>query len=393
MNKILKLWNLIKSKFLYLLLILSVIPRLLYANKLYPADMIFIVLVIVQFILTYMQFNTMKYSKKKALIFLAFCMALSVILLLLNSNNNFILFYYFFILDNVFEFDSRETRRALIFCHMSGFMLYLLVDNILINKIPFYTDVSSYVFCSFVYIMVLFVYICIHEYRYEMNNLKMLNCSLIDYSFKEREHLVLNERNRISQELHDSLGHSLMALSMNVKYIKAIKDREKINHEINELESLISKSIQSLRETVYNLRKLDENFSLHNEITSIISKFNKLNIIKITLNYDNNIEKSSIAIKNILISTIKESITNSLKHGNSTKIFISIKLIRNTIKLIIKDNGDGCSCIIKSEGLAGIENRFKTFNGTINFITSPNKGFTITASIPEVIIDDKSNDS
>jgi signal transduction histidine kinase len=335
----------------------------------------------------------MKYSKKKALIFLAFCMALSVILLLLNSNNNFILFYYFFILDNVFEFDSRETRRALIFCHMSGFMLYLLVDNILINKIPFYTDVSSYVFCSFVYIMVLFVYICIHEYRYEMNNLKMLNCSLIDYSFKEREHLVLNERNRISQELHDSLGHSLMALSMNVKYIKAIKDREKINHEINELESLISKSIQSLRETVYNLRKLDENFSLHNEITSIISKFNKLNIIKITLNYDNNIEKSSIAIKNILISTIKESITNSLKHGNSAKIFISIKLIRNTIKLIIKDNGDGCSCIIKSEGLAGIENRFKTFNGTINFITSPNKGFTITASIPEVIIDDKSNDS
>jgi signal transduction histidine kinase len=217
--------------------------------------------------------------------------------------------------------------------------------------------------------------------------------SSLDYSFKEREHLVLNERNRISQELHDSLGHSLMALSMNVKYIKAIKDREKINHEINELESLISKNIQSLRETVYNLRKLDENFSLHNEITSIISKFNKLNIIKITLDYDNNIEKSSIAIKNILISTIKESITNSLKHGNSAKIFISIKLIRNTIKLIIKDNGDGCSCIIKSEGLAGIENRFKTFNGTINFITSPNKGFTITASIPEVIIDDKSNDS
>ncbi|MHC6180005.1 sensor histidine kinase [Clostridium sp. JNZ X4-2] len=319
MNKILKLWNLIKSKLLYLLLILSVIPRLSYTNKLYPADVIFIGLVILQFILTYMQFNTMKYSEKKALIFLAFCMALSVILLLLNSNNNFILFYYFFILDNVFEFDNRKTRRSLIFCHMSGFILYLLVDNILISKIPFYKDIPSYISGIFVYIIVLFVYICIHEYRYEMNNLKMLNCSLIDYSFKEREHLILNERNRISQELHDSLGHSLMALSMNIKYIKAIKDREKINHEINELESLISKSIQSLRETVYNLRKLDENFSLHNEITSIISKFNKLNIIKITLDYDNNIEKSSIAIKNILISTIKESITNSLKHGNSTK--------------------------------------------------------------------------
>ena len=205
MNKILKLWNLIKFKLLYLLLILSVIPRLLYANKLYPADIIFIVLVIVQFILTYMQFNTMKYNKKKALISLVSCITLSVILLLLNSNNNFILLYYFFILDNVFEFDSRKTRKALIFCHMSGFMLYLLVDNILINKIPFYTDISSYVFGIFVYIIVLFVYICIHEYRYEMNNLKMLNCSLIDYSFKEREHLILNERNRISQELHDSL--------------------------------------------------------------------------------------------------------------------------------------------------------------------------------------------
>lgn len=394
MNRILKLWDLIKSKLIYSLLILSIVSNLMDNKQTHVNHILFIVSVTVLIVMTYIQFNTMVgHSKSEIVILPVSLTTLSVITWLLSSNNSFISFYYFFLLDNIFDIDNLKSRKSLIFYHMAGFMLYVLIDNILIIKEPFYTNILSYAFAIFVYLLILFMCVCIHGYKYEMNNLKLLNCSLIDYSFKEKEYLLSDERNRISQELHDSLGHLLMALSMNVKYLKAINDKEKINTEVSELELLINKSIQNLRTTVYNLKKLDQNFNLYNEIVNIISKFNNLGMIKITLDYDNNIEKSSINIKNILITTIKESITNSLKHGNASRISISIKLIINTIELIIKDNGYGCKHIIKSNGLNGIENRFKKLNGNVNFTSSPEKGFTVNVTIPEVIVYDQSDDS
>ena len=394
MNRILKLWNLIKSKLIYSLLILSIASSLMDNKQTHVNHILFIVSVTVLIVLTYIEFNIMAEHNKNKLIILSVSLTtLSVIAWLLNSNNSFMSFYYFFLLDNIFDIDDPKSRKSLIFYHMAGFMLYVLIDNILIIKEPFYTNILSYAFAIFVYLLILFMCVCIHGYKYEMNNLKLLNCSLIDYSFKEKEYLLSNERNRISQELHDSLGHLLMALSMNVKYLKTINDKGKINTEVNELELLINKSIQNLRTTVYNLKELDQNFNLYNEIMTIIAKFNNLGMIKITLDYDSNIEKSSINIKNILITTIKESITNSLKHGNASRISISIKLIINTIELIIKDNGDGCKNILKSNGLNGIENRFKKLNGNVNFTSSPKKGFAVNVTIPEVIVYDQSDDS
>jgi signal transduction histidine kinase len=87
-------------------------------------------------------------------------------------------------------------------------------------------------------------------------------------------------------------------------------------------------------------------------------------------------------VEDILLTTINEAITNSLKHGNLTTIDISLEIINDDLHMIIKDNGEGCKSINKSNGLNGITARIKRINGNVSFTSPMNKGFTIKVLIP-----------
>jgi len=87
-------------------------------------------------------------------------------------------------------------------------------------------------------------------------------------------------------------------------------------------------------------------------------------------------------VEDILLTTINEAITNSLKHGNLTTIDISLEIINDDLHMIIKDNGEGCKSTNKSNGLNGITARIKRINGNVSFTSPMNKGFTIKVLIP-----------
>lgn len=104
--------------------------------------------------------------------------------------------------------------------------------------------------------------------------------------------------------------------------------------------------------------------------------------IKIQTDFDNKIDKAPNPVKTVLYKTIREGITNSIKHGNATLIQIYIHYVSNQIELLIKDNGSGCADIHKSFGLNGIVDRMKEAGGEVWFTSVKNKGFTIRALLP-----------
>ena len=224
----------------------------------------------------------------------------------------------------------------------------------------------------------------IHYLRREQDRLKVLNANLIEYSFEEREYLIAKERGNISQELHDSIGHSLMAVLMNVHYLKAIqnKSEDERKKQIDEIEELLKECVSNLRESVYNLKELDETICLKDEIDRVVKKFGELALTSIRLNYDSRVEEAPNYIKAVLFKTIREGITNSIRHGNADSITISIRYMEEQIEMIVKDNGSGCADICKSYGLNGIVDRVKKVNGEVWFTSEKNKGFTIKTLLP-----------
>lgn len=208
---------------------------------------------------------------------------------------------------------------------------------------------------------------------------------LLDQSEKIEELTITKERNRVAGEIHDTLGHSLVALNMNLDVAEKIidKDINKVKKLLTKSKDLAKESMESLRGAVYALK--EENTSLLAEkLEEIIHNIQSAGAMEILLDQDEMVEALPLEYKNIIYNLIKEAITNSIKHGKADQINIDIKLDANNVNINIKDNGIGCSKLVKGNGLLGIENRIHKINGNVSYNSMKNRGFSMEIVIQAV---------
>lgn len=201
---------------------------------------------------------------------------------------------------------------------------------------------------------------------------------------KEIEELTITrERNRIAQDIHDNLGHSLVALSMNLDVVRNIldEDKKKAGKLLDKCQLLVRESMNSLRKAVYTLKEEDLSKGLTASLKELIDNINDSSSINITSHIDEKVEELPFEKRSIIYATIKESLTNSIKHSKCSEINITLK-VKDGIQLSVKDNGIGCSSFIKGNGLKGIEERVHKANGCIHYNTEEGRGFEVLVTLP-----------
>lgn len=310
------------------------------------------------------------------------CSMLVGMLMMSIAGNDYIQVYYFFLLDYIMNSEHMKTQLTLLHC--SGFFGIEAFRLLILEHKEPAPAFLAFLYIAMYYGAVLLIFEVIHYFKSEQQRLQLLNADIISYSFEERDYLIEKERSELSQELHDSLGHSLMAALFNVRYLKAIPEssREEQEKQLEEIEQLLKECTASLRSSVTNLRRLKDNICLKDEIERVIHKFNQLGIIHIQLEYDDRVSQAANEIKLAIFKNVREGITNSLQHGAADRISIAILWREKQIELTLRDNGMGCAKLHKSYGLNGMEERCRALGGEIEFISARNKGFTIAAILP-----------
>ncbi|WML32850.1 sensor histidine kinase [Clostridium sp. OS1-26] len=278
--------------------------------------------------------------------------------------------------------------KTLFLVHSLLFSILLMLDIGIPNNWDRLSSLGLNLLSYFAVVSIAYSVKIIRIEKEEVNQLneklQLANIKLQQYTLEVEELTASKERTRMAQELHDSVGHSLMALIMHLEFTKKICDTkpEKVKEVLTKSEGIAKSSISSLREAVNLLKEEREIKDFNASIEGIINNFNMLNNIKINFNTDENLDNLSSIIKNSMYKTIKESITNSIKHGKATEINISITREEKCIRLILNDNGVGCNKIVKSNGLIGIENRVTSLNGSVKYFSNDNLGFGIDICIP-----------
>ena len=170
---------------------------------------------------------------------------------------------------------------------------------------------------------------------------------------------------------------------MNLDVIEKIIDRDivKAKQLISKSHILTRESMEELRKAVYALKEEDSN-TLIDSIEGMAANIEGTGEVKVILNVDEKVEDLLPEYKNIIYISIKEALTNSIKHGEAKEISINIKLGKNKIFLSIQDNGLGCSNLMKGNGLIGIEDRINKFGGDVTYSGKDKKGFKIDLSLP-----------
>lgn len=335
-----------------------------------------------------------KNNINKITIFVSLILSL-VILSYLSYYHLSITFYIFFILFESFYFKG-VLKIILFIINYLSYITPLALSNTYDNSFLFniYNKTISRGFIinivesSISYFSYFIIVMLIKKVRKNKKNIYILNqeleeqnLKLKEYSKKIEELTISKERNRVAQELHDSLGHYLMAISMHIDVLDKTLDisPEKSKNILSKTKIIVDNSIDELRSTVYSLKK--NNINIISSVNSLTENLSISNNISFNVNISNDIENVSLLIKDALYKTIKESITNGVKHGKASQFIIDLFIKDNIIYLSILNNGIKPDNIIKSNGLNGMEDRLKVLNGKLN-VENTLDGFKVSCTIP-----------
>ncbi len=245
-------------------------------------------------------------------------------------------------------------------------------------------DIAMIFMFIFFYSLSLYSYKILRKEKMKVDKLnKELELSYIklkEQSEKIEELTITKERNRLAREIHDNLGHSLVALNMTLDVAEKTmdKDFERAKELIRKSQKLAKDSMENLRRAVYALKE-EGHESFIKSIKEVVENIESTGMVVIRLNIEDESENLIPEYKEIIYFAIKEAITNSIKHGKAEEIKIELE-VGKYVKLSVKDNGVGCKTIKKGNGLLGIEARIKDYNGKVSFLND--NGFMLELILP-----------
>lgn len=199
----------------------------------------------------------------------------------------------------------------------------------------------------------------------------------------------IQERKRIGQELHDSLGHllSLAGLHTSVLHKRQDLSEEKRTELLGSLMKTIDDAFDEVRNISHNLApSLLSERGLKGALKSIADRVNQGAHLKMSFDTYGLNGPMDTLIENTLFRTIQEIVSNTIKHSGATTLFIQLTRGNDEISLMAEDNGKGFNYeeVQKhsSYGLLHMKSRIENLNGTLFIDSNPGRGTIINILIP-----------
>ena len=343
---------------------------------------------------------------------LDFLVAFSIITVL-DFNYNGILFLVFSGL--MIHLKSQKERYAIIFIAVFGYMmtnaqllsgmmrLYSISDYFsfydagvqqrLIVAYNVLNSISIILFIIFCMILVLEQRGTIMEINSLNEEIKKTNADLqnayvqLEEYAKMTEHMgQMQERNRLAREIHDTLGHTLTGLAVGLDAVVAtVGDvpNETTKDQLSKLSDMSRNGLLEVRRSVSQLKPdVSEKLPLREAITKMITDMRSVSDTEIFFSYEAESLNFDEDEESAIYRVVQEGITNAIRHGRASKIYITLKQEYGSVLLKIKDNGTGCDEIKEGFGTKHILERIHMLNGDVVFISKAGEGFTIEATIP-----------
>ena len=217
------------------------------------------------------------------------------------------------------------------------------------------------------------------------SQLDKINRNITMKMFTLRNDSTLEERKRISREVHDTAGYVFINLIMMLQAASAVlpRDSAKAGELIRDARDYASRGINEIRHILQEIRNYNPAaLSLQNELYDTAKSFRNATAVKVVIDFGNWPETFSPNMDSFFISFLQEALTNALKHGNASAVNILCWLSPGHIIMSISDNGKGAALPLKTGiGISSVEDFLKAVNGRMN-IKSGESGFSISLEIP-----------
>lgn len=202
----------------------------------------------------------------------------------------------------------------------------------------------------------------------------------------------LNERQRLTSELHDEAAQTLGLLNLKVGALDDLlsgREKETVSVELEQFKQLTQRAQAQMRMAFsgMNTVTVEKHHDFHKELTDYVMEFRKANGIQVELTID---DLASLAIPALIqkqaMYIYREALTNVRRYANAKNVQVQLEKAGAGIQLVVSDDGRGFDPnLSKSEhhlGMAVMQARMERVGGTLSIETAPGAGTRVIANIP-----------
>jgi signal transduction histidine kinase len=207
-----------------------------------------------------------------------------------------------------------------------------------------------------------------------------------------RELAVLEERNRLAREMHDTLAQGFTGILLQLEAAEQALTQapaEAAEH-LNKARTLARESLQEARRSVWNLRpQALDNRSLEAALREEVRRFNADGGAQASFSVIGDRLPLPGGVDACLLRICQESLSNVRKHAKASNISIVLAFEDGHVRLTVRDDGVGFDSVsmkttqsIQGLGLTSMEDRVQFLDGTIDILSEPGKGTRVEVRVP-----------
>ena len=206
---------------------------------------------------------------------------------------------------------------------------------------------------------------------------------------RDTELATLQERERLARDLHDSLGHALVAMSIQLEAIQRLYkvDPNKASAQVDELKDLTRASMDDLRRSLAGLRApgLGER-RLSEALQTLSVDTGQRAHLEIKCHVAEGANQLSPTQAETLWRVAQEALANIERHAAARTVGLELVIESNSARLSIKDDGVGLPSDAEKQpghyGLRGMRERVEGLGGELTFISNGQGGTRVEVKLP-----------
>ncbi|HDR7389974.1 TPA: hybrid sensor histidine kinase/response regulator transcription factor [Bacillus toyonensis] len=196
---------------------------------------------------------------------------------------------------------------------------------------------------------------------------------------------LLEERDRLSKDLHDTMGHSYTSIIMGMETLRTELKTKEGEQQLDSLLQLARNSMEEVRLYLHQMDLSQESLPLPitlQQLTEEFKKHAKVNVRTRIIGEEYMVSKQS---KMTLYRSLQESLTNAVRHGHSTEITVSLHFEPQQIRLDVQDNGCGTEEWKDGFGLTAMKERVSQVQGRVIVYSKKGEGTLISCVLPKQV--------
>lgn len=201
----------------------------------------------------------------------------------------------------------------------------------------------------------------------------------------------MRERERIARDIHDTLGHTLTTLGIQLEVAQRIgtSDVSQALHRLKTARHLVDQCLQEVRQAVQTMREPD--FDLTCALKELIAQMQQMQAVE-ALNGKPIQSKVQLDLPQLPLQTsyqiyciVQEGVTNIQKHAGATQVQLRGWSVGDRLLIELLDNGKGFDpAQVNGFGLRGMHERVQILGGTFQVETALGQGTRLTVQVPLV---------